>query len=86
MVEIVIVFVVTITDALRDRWHGELGDTGPFFDWTKKQWRWHLVKWIAFYTPLVYVVARAQLELVWLLVLSVFSFFLWRLVYSKGLF
>lgn len=78
MLEIALIIVVTACDALRDRWMFELGARR----WTRKQWRWHVVKWIAFYAPLLYVLAKSGLS--WEIPpLAVLCFGLWQGLYGR---
>lgn len=75
MIELAIIIIVTICDALRDRWTFDLGPA-----WTKKQWRWHIVKWLAFYLPLLYIVVKMGVGRM-TAVLAIVCFFLWRGIY-----
>ena len=79
MTEIAIILVVTVCDALRDRWHGDLGKLER---WTEKQWRWHVVKWISFYSPLVYILLQLRSECSSVAFLAIFCLILWRVVYT----
>ena len=65
-----IVLVVTAADALRDRW------TSRRVNW----WQWHIVKWIAFYTPLV---ALTVFFIPWesWFALAIGAWLLWRAIY-----
>ena len=66
---VVIIIVVTVCDALRDRWITR--NVG----W----WQWHIVKWIAFYTPLV-VLTVLFIPWVWWPPLVIVAEILWRVV------
>lgn len=79
MLEILLIIVVTACDALRDRWIFDLG-AGR---WTRKQWRWHAVKWIAFYLPLIYVLTRSGLGWVATVALAIVCLGLWRWLYGR---
>ncbi len=65
-----IVIVVTCCDAFRDRW------TSRQVNW----WQWHIVKWIAFYTPLV---ALTVLFIPWIfwIPLVIVARIVWRAIY-----
>lgn len=71
------VFVIiasVIFDAWRDAWIGEA--------W----WPRHIVKWLAFYTPLVYILHRdgflSRQNLKNLVILAFVSLLVWRMVYD----
>ena len=66
MIEIIIIIIVVIADALRDSW------------WNKANfWQSHVPKWIAFYTPLIYILWKSGLQWYWIIVLAIFCHFLW---------
>ncbi|MBN1465995.1 hypothetical protein JXA02_09550 [candidate division KSB1 bacterium] len=66
----VIVVIVTASDALRDRW--VVRQVG----W----WQWHIVKWIAFYPPLVVLTVRYIPWIYWIPLVAV-CWILWRVLY-----
>ena len=68
--KIIILAVIVITvffDALRDGWYGRIG-------W----WKWHIVKWIAFYTPIIYIL-WVNFAWYWILAMAIPAWLLWRL-------
>ncbi len=65
-----LITAVTCCDALRDRW----------VDRKVEWWQWHIVKWIAFYTPLV-TLTILFIPLVYWPVLVASNWILWRLIY-----
>lgn len=70
-----LIALVTICDAMRDAWvSGRRRDIG----W----WEWHIVKWIAFYAPLV-VLCVTFLETWQMLALAILCYGLWELTYRK---
>ncbi len=72
MIEIIIIIVSTICDALRDKHFGE-------WDWLK----WHIVKWLDFYPPLAYVLFKSNMNLFYQLIVTIFSYLIWKYVYEK---
>lgn len=77
-----VVIMATVFDALRDRFYPRLANAWP--RWTKEQWCWHVFKWIAFYSPLVYITWDLHIyeKLLW----ALFCFILWRVAYHGGRF
>jgi hypothetical protein len=71
VVEMVLGLVVVMCDALRDRW----------VDRRVGWWRWHIVKWLAFYTPFVYVIVTDRLPVLPVFGYAVFCCVLWRIAY-----
>ena len=65
-----IIIVVTCCDALRDRW------SSRNVEW----WKWHIVKWIAFFVPLVALTVLFVPILYWIF-LAAFCSFLWNFLY-----
>jgi hypothetical protein len=80
MTEVFLIVLVTICDALRDRW---VFDIKLSDRWTWKHWRWYIVKWIAFSLPLIYVVIESPMRLV-AAPLAIFCVWLWREVCYHG--
>jgi hypothetical protein len=67
--------IITVCDAARDAW---LHSRKPGVGW----WEWHIVKWVAFYIPLVWL-CMVYLPLWWTLLLALLCYGLWNLVYNK---
>lgn len=74
MIEVGVLLVAVVFDALRDRNYPQR------MGWSRDQWRWHVYKWIAFYTPLVYVVA--DWKILWIVLAAFVGLVLWRGVYT----
>lgn len=75
-IAIMLMFVfVSVADAVRDAW---VARKAPW-------WRWHVVKWLAFYTPLVCIIVLAKLSLAEVTVAAISSWVFWRLAYSIAL-
>jgi hypothetical protein len=70
MIEIFLILIVVITDVLRDKFFGSI-------DW----WLWHVIKWINFYLPILYIVIKSKLSFYQIVVLSLFSTSLWIIIY-----
>ncbi|MBN1560413.1 hypothetical protein JW998_09195 [candidate division KSB1 bacterium] len=66
----VIVVIVTASDALRDRW------VSRQVGW----WQWHIVKWIAFYPPVIALTIRYIPWPYWIPLTAV-CWILWRVIY-----
>ncbi len=73
MLEIILIIIVVIADALRDAWW----NTTTYF-------KCHVPKWIAFYTPLVYILWKMGLQWYWIVLLAVICHFLWNFVAKKA--
>lgn len=65
-----IVFVVACSDALRDRW------VSRQVGW----WQWHIIKWLAFYPPLVALVVLFVPKVYWA-PLAAICMIAWRVIY-----
>ena len=73
MIEIIIIIIVVIADALRDSW------------WNKTNfWQCHIPKWIAFYTPLIYILWKLGLQWYWIIPFALFCYFLWTWIARKA--
>lgn len=84
MIEIFVFLVAVIFDALRDRYYPFLtrfDEEGPL-GWSKIQWRWHIFKWIGYYTPLAYVAWKSDLYFTELAFCAIGGFFIWRWIYG----
>jgi len=76
------IFISVVFDAYRDSWvHRK-----PSISWL----RWHLVKWISFFSPLIllsYFYFREEgfsiAMVVIFLVFALVCYFVWRLIYKK---
>jgi hypothetical protein len=65
-----IVVFVACCDALRDRWVNR----------TAEWWPWHIVKWLAFYPPLI-ALTVLFIPWMWWPFLTGVSWILWRIIY-----
>jgi len=73
MLEIILIVVVVIADALRDAW------------WNRTNfWQCHIPKWIAFGLPIIYILWKSCLAIHWIISLAVFCHFLWIFVAKKA--
>ena len=71
---VAVILLSTAANALHDRWITR--NVG----W----WQWHIVKWIMFFPPLVYI-AVYFLSWQWWLPLAIVSWILWRIIYKGKL-
>lgn len=78
MIEFVVLMLATITDALRDRWINRREDIG----W----WRWHIVKWLNFFSLAGYVFFRADFSPCLGFLFIFFCWVLWNVIYWRGRF
>lgn len=73
-----VAIIATVFDALRDRFYPRIANEWP--RWTNEQWLWHGLKWVSFYTPLIYIIWG--LNIYEKLLMALICFILWRAAYS----
>lgn len=71
-------FVASFFDGARDAGIGRFSHV----TW----WRWHVVKWIAFYTPLVFILVKTlqYWALLFIVPIAMISWVLWQLGFHAG--
>jgi hypothetical protein len=77
--EITIIMIVVIADAIKDGLEGR--GSAPW-------WKWHVFKWIAFYTPMGVLVysylarfAFHPFEVLFILIYAVLCKVIWKMIY-----
>ena len=75
--------VVSIFDALRDRWLPVHSDSKWwYFQYDWKWWRWHLVKWVAFFLPLMELLRLSGWHWLQISIAAVLCLLIWMTTYK----
>lgn len=85
MLVALLVLALTAVDAVKDGLRD--GKNWPLYKcfpkWTNRQWLWHGLKWIGFYTPLYALLRYAGFDALGMAIVAIPALFIWIVLYRK---